>query len=475
MNVIGIVLDTLRADIIGKGKKLSLVETPNMDNLMRESVTFTQAFGEAQPTIQMRRSFFTGRRCFPFRYNFDTRGVWPLFAGWHKIPPEQSTLAETLLDRGYLTGLIGDVYHIFKPTMNFTRGFVTYEFIRGQETDNWRGGSPSMIEKQMKKHAREPIDWSNSTLVQYLYNMRGRRKEEDYLCAQVFRQASQWLEDNHQNSPFLLWIEAFDPHEPWDPPPAYADKYYSYKGKDFIYPYAYGDGELTPEEIERIKALYYGEVTFLDKWIGYFLNKVNELNLEDDTIIMLLSDHGTQIMDHGKFGKGGSTPRAYVTQINWLIRHPQGPRGKEVDALVQSHDVMPTILSLLDIPQELDGENVWPLVSGKKKSIRDHVVIAWAGRSIGRACCRVSVRDKEWNYIVSPQGDNPQEELYRLSEDKEENNNLASKHPDVIKKQKSRIEKFLGQTLPVEFNELCDSTTSSMPCWVYQQKKRKPK
>ena len=140
MNLIIICLDTFRADVIGAGKKLSDVETPYLDRFAEESVCFTRAFGEGQPTLQMRRSAMTGMRSFPWRWNFDRRGHWHHAPGWHKIPPEHDTLAEILLDRGYMTGFVADTYHMFKPTMNYTRGFVTYEFVRGQETDNWKGG-----------------------------------------------------------------------------------------------------------------------------------------------------------------------------------------------------------------------------------------------------------------------------------------------------------------------------------------------
>ena len=68
---------------------------------------------------------------------------------------DQDTLAEILVERGYLTGLVADVYHMFKPTMNYTRGFCTYDFIRGQETDNWRGGALAEIEQQLQKDKAE--------------------------------------------------------------------------------------------------------------------------------------------------------------------------------------------------------------------------------------------------------------------------------------------------------------------------------
>ena len=184
--------------------------------------------------------------------------------------------------------------------MNFSRGFAHLDFVRGQESDNWRTGDPRLIEDQLRQHVREPINWQlHAGLVNYLLNQRHRRSEDDYSCARVFRSACEWLNDNHTVGPFFLWIDSFDPHEPWDPPPGYADEYLpDYSGKDFITPGAASEtGDPTEEELRRIKALYLGEVTFVDKCIGQLLSKIEDLKLRDDTLVVLLSDHGTQLRD----------------------------------------------------------------------------------------------------------------------------------------------------------------------------------
>ena len=214
---------------------------------------------------------------------------------------------------------------MFKPTMNYSRGFCTYDFVRGQETDNWRGGTVEMIEDRLRRHTRDLSGWHAMGLIQYLWNQRGREREEDYQCARVFRSAQQWLQDNAAHAPFFLWIDSFDPHEPWDPPTSYTDHYYAYEhpdqGLDFIYP---NNRDATPAEIERTKALYCGEVTFVDKWVGAFLDTVDDLKLWDDTIVVLTSDHGTELMDHGQFGKGPDEMHPFSTQIPLYVRHPDG-------------------------------------------------------------------------------------------------------------------------------------------------------
>lgn len=457
MNLICICLDTFRADIVGPGKKFSHVSTPNLDAFASEAIRFTQAYGEGQPTLQTRRSLFTGQRSFPWRYNFDRRGHWHHAAGWHKIPPEQDTLAEILLSHGYLTGLVADTYHMFKPTMNFSRGFAAYDFIRGQEGDNWRFGSTDAIESAMRRHVREPIDWdAQAGLRVYLHNQAFRKSEEDYSCARVFGRASEWLEENATNAPFFLWVDSFDPHEPWDPPPSYADAYFSdYDGPDFINPGSAGP-DASDAEKERIKALYFGEVTFVDKWIGQFLAQVDRLGLKGDTLVLVMSDHGTQVLDHGKFGKGPDQLHPFNTQLNFMFRHPGVTGGRDVSGFVQTHDLLPTVLPLLGIDAPpVDGADFWPLVTGEQSSIRDVAITGWAGWAIGRAGGRAAVRTDDWNYTVTLTGPDREEQLFDTAADPDEVTNVAADHAKVTAELRGHVEALIVQKLPATFNEVC--------------------
>ncbi len=455
MNIIVICLDTFRADIVGEGGALAEIHTPAMDQLAAQSATFDRAFGESQPTLQARRSLMTGMRCFPWRFNLDRRGHWHHAAGWHKIPPEHDTLAEMLVRRGYYTGLVTDTHHMFKPTMNYTRGFCSWEFVRGQVDDHWRGGTREMVEPLMKRVCREPIDWQRHlVLLQYFLNNRDRRSPDDYSPARVFSSASRWLEDNHQNAPFFLWVDGFDPHEPWDPPKQYADRYMpDYDGIDFIW--AHHGPEATAEEIARVKALYCGEVTFVDECIGRFLESVDALKLWDDSIVVLTSDHGTQILDHGSFGKGPRNLRRYNTRIAMHLRHPDGPRGEHIRGFVQAHDLAPTLLGQCGVPVETDGRDFWPLAKGAADAIRDHVVIAWADWAEGRAQGYCSVRDDRWNYQVGTGFVDEEPKLYDLPADPHEDTNVVDANPEVVALQRSRIEAVMRQPLPGYHEEVC--------------------
>jgi arylsulfatase A-like enzyme len=199
--------------------------------------------------------------------------------------------------------------------------------------------------------------------------------------------------------------------------------------------------DLTPDETERAKALYYGSVTFTDKWIGVLLNHLADRRLLDETIVVVTSDHGTQLMEHGTFGKDNRHMHAYNTQVNMLVRHPQGPRERVVNGFVQHIDLAPTILAWLDVPHErLDGENMWDLVSGNRQRLRDWALTVWAYEA--------SVRDHTWNAVVNVQLPEPRWRLYRVEGDPNSAEDVASANPAALALQRQRLESFLGAPLP---------------------------
>ena len=332
------------------------------------------------------------------------------------------------------------------------------------------GGAPEVIEDGLRRCLRDPSQYRHhGGLLQYLYNQRGRKGEEDYQCARVFRTAADWLEDNHRNGPFFLWVDSFDPHEPWDPPEEYAERYIKgYEGLDFIYPGL--GGKRSAEEDERLKALYFGEITLVDRWVGHMLEKLDALGRREDTTVVLTSDHGTQIFDHGRIGKGPDYLHPYNTQLNLYVRHPGMPGGQCVDGLVQAHDIPATALALLGMEHPMEGMNAWPMVTGEVASIRDHVVIGWAPFCNGRAQARVSVRDDLWNYVVGVGYEDPTPELYDLRGDPEERVNVLQQHPDVVAQQRKRIERVIGGPLPGLMNECCDAGPAPISLYMERRK-----
>ncbi len=430
-NAIVICFDTLRRDAVST----DLAATPHLDHFAEQAVVFENAWAEGLPTIPFRRAAFTGMRSYPWNHNIGDRGSQPNLLGWHAIPESQTTIAEYLYRRGYVTGLVTDLWHMFKPSMNFHRGFVSWEFIRGQEGDTHELGSTSFVDPS--PHAGRRIAPSS-----YLYQVRNRQSDRDYFAAQVFERAAEWVEGNRKNQPYFLWVDSFSPHEFWDPPTRFADAYASGEGLlDHIVPQTLNGTNPTEQDILRTQALYKGYVTFCDEQLGRFLERVQRSGALADTVIVILSDHGTELWDQERFGKAASRPHRYNTQINWLVTHPDLSRHHSVTDFVQNHDIVPTLLGLLGVGHPpLDGRNVWPMDQAVQP--RDHVITGWE--------TWVSVRDSRWNLILDTVNLRDVR-LYDLLADPQEKENVAAHHPDIVRHAAERVEALLGGPLPANY------------------------
>ena len=436
LNLIVIIADTFRADHLGCYGN-DWIKTPNLDQLASEGVLFTNCYADGLPTIPARRVFFTGKSIIPM----ETHG------GWIPLRDNDVTFPEVLKKSGFTTAFITDTYHYFK--MNFhRRGFDTWQWIRGQETDTWQSGPKEKFDP--KEYVPEHL-WNNENydrnMRQYLMNTQDRRSEEDYFCAQTFRQAMRWLERNLNSKPFMLWADTFDPHEPWDAPERFRKMYYDkYPCERFLFGYGVRRQDIREEDIPAIRALYAAEVSFVDMWIGHFLERVDKLGLMDDTIIVFSTDHGTHLGEAGCIQKSGALLNSCIAQLPLIVRHPDKSfSGKQVDALVSAVDFTPTLLEMLGVEErpEMDGANFWKLATGESDSIH--------GRLFTQVDNFAAVRDLKWHYFQHTKGQNKGKgpRLYDLEVDREEKDNVVEKHPEVVKEMRGYLEKRLDVSLPL--------------------------
>lgn len=159
MNIILIIFDTLRRDCIGAygSPPWGKAHTPHFDAFAGDAVLMTGAYPESLPTLQARRSIYTGMRVYPFHDGiYRLKGDFIGAPGWGPIPENLHTIAELLSAAGYRTGLVADLYHLFKPSKNYARGFDQWSFIRGQELDSFRSG-PSATGEHIRMHMPQRI------------------------------------------------------------------------------------------------------------------------------------------------------------------------------------------------------------------------------------------------------------------------------------------------------------------------------
>jgi arylsulfatase A-like enzyme len=418
-NVVLLIIDSLRKDHV-RAYGNTWIETPSLDTLARESLRFTQAYPESIPTICARRAIHTGLRTWPFRdwrrYKGVDVGLW----GWQPIPEGQTHLAELLKQSGCATLTVTDNLHQYPASMNFQRGFDVFDFIRGQTTDGYKPpwtSDPEQVGQTLGMRGY---------FQQYFANVAYRETEEDWFSPQVFTRASEVLEAASKGPPFFLVVDNYDPHAPYDPPENYVNLYDDpYEGLEPFSPRYGPSSYLTDRQLKRIRALYAGEVTMVDRWLGRFLDKMAELNLFENTLLMLLSDHGVAHGEHGILGKPPNALWPEVTDIAWLMRHPEGKRsGDSSDFYASTHDVAPTILGFLGIEPEqpMDGQDLSILFDGGQPENRSHFTLgyhdhAWA-------------RDDDYAMFAKNDGSNAL--LYDLRIDPEMNTDIAASNQDVI-------------------------------------------
>ena len=428
MNVVLIIIDSLRTDHVGAygGDR---AQTPNLDSFASESLKFTRAYPEAAPTIPARRAIHTGVRSFPFR-NWSPRPDYDVnLYGWRPIPEDQAVLSETLQADGYSTMLVTDTLHMFRPSYNFHRGFGVFEFIRGQERDLYRPLSRTSERKLENSLIGGPTARRTEDILrQYFANTSGRRKEEDWFSPQVFGRASEMLEAAKELQPFFMVVDSYDVHEPWDPPKKYVDLYDDdYNGPEPYIP-AYGSSDyLTGRQLERMRALYAAEVTMVDTWLGRFLQKAGDLRLDDNTLFVLLSDHGVMLGEHGIVGKKGSATYTELINLPFFIRHPEGKgAGEKSDYYASTHDIAPTVLGSLGIePQQpMEGQDLTQILEGKEPEERLHFTLGYDDH----------VWSRDDRYVMISRNDGSGARLYDMQEDPQQNNNIASANSAVVKR-----------------------------------------
>ena len=450
LNLIVLVSDTFRADNLDAYGS-QFVQSPNLNAFASEAVLFEDVYPEGLPTIPIRRQLYTGRRIVPTHLYFQQDNV--TLPGWHQLFLEDVTLSETLHAANYKTALIADLPHLFKPDRNFHRGFDSFQWIRGQEIDAFGTSERKPLDLstyypadylQRVQDAKQFARGQQFTkfLEQYTANRREWSKNGDSIVRQTAKTAINWLDEHHADGPFYLQVEAFDPHEPWDPPQEFLDKYLKEPTKHSWPEPPYGDVEVPEEGVRRLRANYAGEASNVDYWYGQILEKIKQLGIYDNSVIVFFSDHGALLNEQKQWVKGPEKLRKQVTHVPLLIRLPHAEHGgKRISGFAQTPDVLPTLLGRLGLQHSsrVTGQDLWQYVEGKQNN-REYAVSAfgWIG----------AIRTHEWNYsaVWNPEryvgNYNPQ--LYDRKRDPEELRNVADQHPSVVKDLQSKLDAYIA-------------------------------
>jgi arylsulfatase A-like enzyme len=436
LNVLVIVSDTFRRDHLAFYSG-GPVRTPSLDRLAGESVAFDRAYSCSFPTLPCRAELFTGRFVFPY-------------LDWGPMPAKGPTLAGVFGEAGYTTALVTDNLPLSHPKYGYDRGFHSRIRVRGQWYDNFRPpDTPFAWPCTPEKSAGS----KPGRVEQYLRNTAGRRSLEDWFAPQVIREASDWLEKHHARSPFFLWVDIFDPHEPWDPPRELVDLYDpDGTGEDVIYP-AYGQSSrYSAEDLKRIRALYAAEVTMVDREIGKLLDRLEALGRRDDTLVLFLSDHGILLGERGLIGKMGgrhTDMRGWplypeLARIPMLWRAPGVEPGRR-ECFVHPGDAAPTLLELagVRVPAEMNTASLVPVLRQETEHVRDVAVSSWSLK--GTSPYRPStIRTDDWAMTFRRSGIEP--ELYDRRSDPDETKNVYARNTSAARELHRRYLRFLRES-----------------------------
>jgi arylsulfatase A-like enzyme len=442
-NVVLIVVDTLRTDHVYGDR----ARTPNMDALARRGLSFTRCYPEAMPTVPARRSIMTGRRAFPFT-GWRPWGGMVQEPGWEPIADPSLTFTSILHRAGYWTGCVSD-----NPFVGFARSYAPFRqsFDRfvvepGQAGGTGQGVSDAELRRWLPPQVDDPQ--TRLRMRKFLGNARYFDDETRSYAAKVFRAAAALLEQAARQRPFALVVDTFEPHEPWTPPRRYVDIYGDpdYRGPEPAKPYyaavsRYLHGTTGEVLLDRMRALYAAEVTMTDRWLGVFLDKLDALRLERDTIVVLVSDHGIYLGDHGMTGKSSITLHPQLIRVPLMVVDPRGRHaGRKSSWFASTHDIAPTILSMagVPVPRKMDGVDLSRFFEGRRPPPRPYAFGGYGNSYF--------VRTDRWALHGPNRGD--LFHLYDRSTDVGETRDIAAANPAKVAELYGVVRERAGRPLP---------------------------
>jgi arylsulfatase A-like enzyme len=380
--------------------------TPHIDRFARGGTLFANHISPHIPTTSGYANMLTGRDC------FGTQVVALRHRG--AMRPEARTLAEILRENGYTTTSVG-----FEGNPA-SRGFDTYLHFPGWEAD---------------KDGRSPkAECLNTVAI----------PELERLCG--------------QDLPWLLFLRHMDPHSPYLPPAPFERMFYHGDECDPTNPSmepvmtfkpfcdyfaAWMPKGITDKDYEI--AQYDGAVAYMDSAIQTIFTALETRGILDETIVVITADHGETLYDHECwFDHHGIYD--CVLRVPLIIRYPgKAPAGRRVAGYSDHPDIVPTILDMagIEADDDFDGRSLLPMARGEVASHESEVYITectWMRKH--------GWRTPEWKLMVALEPDfhfKPPVELYSLTEDPEENNNLAEALPDVVEFLKARMEAWIAR------------------------------
>jgi len=383
-----------------------IIQTPNIDKFHGQSVRFAN-FHVGPTCAPTRAGLMTGHYC-------NSTGVWHTIGGRSLLREEEWTLANALRGGGYRTGMFG------KWHLGDSPPFRPHE--RGFDVSVCHGGGG----------ISQTPDWWGNDYFDDTYHVNGEPRRFKGYCTDVFfDEAMKFIEDNRER-PFFCYIATNAPHGPLNVEKKYSEPYLDKTNPD--------------------RARFYGMITNIDENFGRLRDKLRELGIEDNTILIFMTDNGTAtgcaldgkgfVTDGYNMGMRGKKGSEYDGghRVPFFLRHPTGglDGGRDILNLTANIDVMPTLLDLcgVDVPEgrSFHGKSLAPLLRGE----------AWEERTLTTDSQRLAypvkwrksaVMTERWRLVNG-------QELYDITTDPEQRRDIATDHPGVVEALRAEYEKW---------------------------------
>ena len=440
-----------------------LIHTPNLDRLAREGVNFTRATCVTPFCSPTRASLVTG--LYPHGHGLNRN----VHGGEHWLTDDKFPVTENILhDAGWATAHYGkwhlgrkDDLRCYEETGYAGPGYNEFlnkncpkEQFASDEGDARAWGRPVYMTPAVERGHRRYQEWPRRSQQDIAIVGRTAVPREYLPETHMTNLALDWI-DEHKDRPWMLTCSWSPPHALWVCPEPY---YSMYKRSLLPMPdnidicpdmYKNQVGKklgtfMGPEGIREYLGCYWGQVSYIDWLVGRFLDRLDARGIADNTLVIFTSDHGDMQGWHGAMGKSIGAFYDEILRVPLLMRLPGAIKpGTEVDSLVSSVDMMPTILDYVGqpCPDGIHGRSLRPHVEGRKR--RDVAFCERASHS-GSWFQRM-IRTERWKYAYRSRG---QCELFDLKADPRENVNRLEdpKYRDRVMELHSRLRRWMEST-----------------------------
>jgi len=367
-NAVVILLDSLNRHMLGcyGGREF---ETPNLDRFAGKATRFDNHCVGSLP-------------CMPARHDILVGALDFLWRPWGSIELWEQPITVPLREQGVTTMLLSDHPHLFESGgENYHTDFRAWDYVRGHENDPWKTRpDPSWLGSPALPATTGHGQHYNESRTYF-------RKEADFPGPKTMRATADWLAHNgDSDNPFLLFVDEFDPHEPFDTPEPWANRYDPDWDDELMIwpPYSVKTverGLLTEAQARHVRANYGSKLSMIDHWFGKVLDALDAQNLWDDTMIIVCTDHGHYLGEKDIFGKPGVPHYEPMGHTPLLIWHPQA-NTREVTALTTNVDLNATLYDFFGATpgHRTHGYSMLPLLLGQQTSIREWALAGIYGR-----------------------------------------------------------------------------------------------